>query len=663
MGVTGGAVVTAITAAAKSYVATANSSTQLSREWMAAQTALEQSYNRMGKVATTVLLPYMQEAAKLSQKAASYVEAHPQIVQYAAIGGGTLAAVGTIATAAAGAKKIITTLFPGKTGVQTPTGTPDAPVVSPAEPIAPAAPAATAAEEAAGAETAAGAEEAAGAAEGLGALATEVPEAAAAAPVAAAAGGLAATGVLAASSIGVLVGGIADQILSSSGFNETPFAKKLGIGFAPLNQVATVADYELNKLFGAPDDVAKARANQTNNTANKVINAPASLVSGIQKALAPSTDNSTIPNYPASAQQLESYMQFLKSMSRAQEDYQHTALISARDFNLSQEYALQDYQKQVARSNQQFQISEAQTDLMYQRQRSIANRDFNIQMQRDDQDYQLSRSRAATDHSFDLYQIALTGDAMSYWLAQRQYNIDQSRADQDHQIQESRAKEDHDRQQSDDEQSYEIDKAYREKMQALQIQYNQQDFDIQQQRAKQQFAIQMSDMDYQYRLQRDRSLQDFKDSILPTIGTEGDQIVALVNKLGAEAVKVYQGYLTQIQNDENNANNSSNSSDNSNPNGPGGIPGYDSGGYKGSTGLALLHAGEWVLTKQSVSTAEQIVGGNLTQSNVLRSMMVGSGTNQVLHYNPTFTNDTSSAVRDATAKQAMEMLIGILPRK
>jgi hypothetical protein len=652
LGVTGTAatIFTAISSAAKSYVATMNSSTQLSRNWMAAQTQLEDSYNRMGKVATGVLLPYMQKAADLSSKAASFVEAHPAVVQYAAQGAGVLAAVGAVGSGIMGVKtlqKVIGAFPKGGTAPVTPTSEPSATPEAPVEPVAaPEAPVVPVGGVPAAEAVAPAAETAEGTA------------------VVAGAGGVTLAGILASVGGGLVLGGLVDQALANSKFNQSQFAKKLGIGFAPMNQVATVADYELNKLFGAPEDVSKARANQTNQTASAVINAPQNIVTAIQNAVKTvSAPAQVTQQYPASSQQLEAYRQFLLQMSRAQEDYQHTALLDTNQFNLSQLYATQDYQKQVSRAAEQFQMSEAMTEKEFYRQRAISNRDFNIQMKQSEEDYQLSVTRNAEDHKFDLFQIALTGDAMQYYLAQRQYNISTQRAAQDHTIQVNRADQSHQLQLQDNQQSYNIEKAYRDKMQKLQIQYNQQDFDISQSRAKQQFQIQLNEMDYQYKLQNARSRQDFTSQILPTIDDEAGKIDYLIHEMGTTAVNGLTSQLDAMEKTIQNLKNQAASGySSSNPGGPN-MPGsYQEGGYT-APGMAYVHSGEFVLTQPATSAAEKVVGTSLSQQNVLEAMLGGGSNGGTLVYQPQFAADTSAETRNAANREAVEMFIKLLPRR
>lgn len=88
-----------IFAAANKYVKDAKEATAVTEKWKAAQDSLSKSGTRVGAVLAEQALPLLQKAATLADKAAGFVEKHPEIVSAALNAGLVLAALGAVGTA------------------------------------------------------------------------------------------------------------------------------------------------------------------------------------------------------------------------------------------------------------------------------------------------------------------------------------------------------------------------------------------------------------------------------------------------------------------------------------------------------------------------------------------------------------------------------------
>lgn len=73
--------------------------TQQSKDWLAANRQIENSMNRIGKVAQAVILPYLEKAANFAQRVSKFVEAHPESLEAIAKTGAVLAGLGAITIA------------------------------------------------------------------------------------------------------------------------------------------------------------------------------------------------------------------------------------------------------------------------------------------------------------------------------------------------------------------------------------------------------------------------------------------------------------------------------------------------------------------------------------------------------------------------------------
>src|SRR5258707_408098 len=97
--VIGVAITGGIFAAANKYVKDAKDATDTTIAWKAAQEDLNKSGERFGKVAAEVALPALQKSAELAEKAASFVEKHPDLLKSALSIGTVVATLGAIGLA------------------------------------------------------------------------------------------------------------------------------------------------------------------------------------------------------------------------------------------------------------------------------------------------------------------------------------------------------------------------------------------------------------------------------------------------------------------------------------------------------------------------------------------------------------------------------------
>jgi hypothetical protein len=223
----------------------------------------------------------------------------------------------------------------------------------------------------------------------------------------------------------------------------------------------------------------------------------------------------------------------LKRMDR---DFKRTEKLALEDFNKSKDRSRIAYDRQVRLSEEDF-----------YRQRGLANRDFNIQMARSDADYQKSRARANEDHEFDLYQIALSGDAMSYWLSQRQFKLNQKREEEDFELNKKRSKDDFEKSQEDQAREFEIQRKRAKEEFELQEKYAKEDFDIAQERREFQYKQQLDDMALNFSEQARIRKSAFEESTKAQI-TNDDEKKALIATFHQFELDSYKKLLDDAKN-------------------------------------------------------------------------------------------------------------------
>ena len=638
--------------AAKSYVEQAKLSTSTSRAWLQVTYDLEKSTFRMGKVATDALLPAYKAMGDLAGKAADFVDKNPtlaKIVVGTGVGLGTaVGGVAAVGTAGLGVMNIIKLLGIGG--------------------------------KAAGAAAGAGAGTAA--VEGA-AVAGAVPAVTGAGTVAATAGGVTLAGVASAVLGGVTLGLIGDQVLAN-----TKIGKKLGI--QGIDKILTVAAYKSGQLIGKIGDFVTGQ-DTGDRTAIGLAGTVARLTGAVPPTAGLAQNENKGPERTDTLQMLQAYQQFSlqeaqinknrqiqllrqardfqRQETYAQEDYNRTLYRSHRDFERQELYAVADYQKSVYRENRDYNRQLIIAENAFNRERAIAARDFGIQMVRNEQDFQRSRSRANEDHEFDMFQIALSGDAMQYWLAQRRFGIDKKRAEEDYNISKTRAEQDYERQRADSEKSYQIQREINAQQFQITLSDQAQDFGIQRARSLEQFNISLADQAQDFGITRDRSraqfqitLQDqaddfsrersyrrqqFELQILPAIQDEftletrirQDMIGSMWNDYNTMKQAALNGNLLQLPGQD--------------------VPSHKAGGYT-QQGLAMLHANEFVLDQETTQSAERIANARrLTQDTVL-SLMTGGGGGITWNDHRTFDSSLSTQDRRTINQDTQETILAAL---
>lgn len=592
------AAVAPINAAAKSYVNSVGMAESTSRQWLESNYRIEQSYERIGRVAAEKLAPIKKIQADLMEGLASLTENKPGLV-----GGGTAAigGVGALGGIALLGKIIkgggIASLFGGTAaGGAT----------------------ATAAAGATGAT-------AGGVGSGVGAIVTI--------------GGYIVAATAALLTLAGFISGLIEIIKDPEAFRqqtaenaEDTQQESIGKGgWIPGTKLADILGNGLNignakrgysedpnAVQGvAPSYVADSTASKEKTWLEQVVENVEDFIKRLTQA-----DDELGDEFVPTAT-LAKMRQYDIQERYAEEDFARQRFVANRDFNRQMAYSETDFYRQRSYTLRDFNISMAFTEKMFYLQRQIAQRDFNISLARNEYDYLLNRKRAAEDHNFSLKQIMLSGDALSYYYAQRQYNIDRQRQEEDYQRQRGRSVEDFNRQQTDSLMFFNLQRAQQVKQFEISLADQQREFEIQRARSYEQFNIQLKDVDYQYRKERTRRWEAFTEQILPEILTEAeyrakiqDQLTTTMidrfNELMYAFAEGWAGFMEGINQATGRAYGSSLP------------PKYADGGYTGMGGMAVLHPNEFVLSAGTTKQAEQVAQGTLSQDKIV-SLLTSSG--------------------------------------
>ena len=626
---------------ANRYVQQAKLSEQTSRQWLGAQYELEKSMYRIGRAMTQAILPWMDKLVGLSKQAADFVEKNPGVVKAGVImAGGAAGITGAIAAASSIASPVLallTLLKLGKAGAAV-----------------------------TGAATAAGEYGVAGGLIG--------PAEAAVGAGAAGIGGLGIAGAvgigggigLGAVGAGYALMHIGKDLAEKIGIPWEKTISGIGDAFDNLfkssegkkiaNVVNTMINMNPGQLLAAGAGGLASFFTGNQQTGQQAAGAVGGLL-GVQVP-GMSTGGAAGPqNYqertPLQAM-ATAYRSYLQSEEQANRSYNLTLYRANRDFNRQELYAVQDFNRQRMRSTRDFNRQELYALQDYNRQRFLATRDFNISLARSDADYRRGRARSEQDHQFELFQIALSGDAMSYWMSERQFNIDKQRQEEDYQINRGRQNEDFNRQQADNEVNFGIQRARAQEQFAISLADQDIDFGIQRARAKEQFALQLSDMEVNLKEERLARRQAFVNQIIPEVTEEKTLEQGLIAQFGGIAIDTFQQMVNDaVQLRDYYA------SGNAAPAGTG-VKGSRQGGGYVNAGLYRMHPGEFVLTDQTVDVVERAAKTNSLTQSIVMSLLSGGGKGMTYNDHRVIATRVSAEDRQAIARDTRNTIRDLL---
>lgn len=681
VGAAGAGITIPLKAAVDSYASAASYTEETSRSWLLASQQLSFSYTRAGKAITSALLPSMETAVQLANKGVAIIEKYPDVVKGIAGLGIVMGGIGAAGAVISQVQRTVSALqwlanvmkigavasAAGRGGVA------GASLISrlgfygvPGGGIGPAT-----LGQAAGTAT-------------LGSV----------------------LGV-----VGSVVGGVAggfglNEILANI-TKERKFTTPLGsliekisgrpaegigtsVEFVKFNKYLTVGAFEFGKLLETVQGLGinvGASAEKTQRFASAVANATGAINDsrlGRAGVSAGTDQGNQLLNV------LQMQRNYIRQSEEAQRAYDIQRIRMDRDFNRQLSYSDADYQMSRYRQQRDFNKQIEYADADFYRQRAIAQRDFGIQWVRGEIDYQRQRTRAQQDHQFELFQIALSGDAMQYWLSERQYNISRNREQEDFDISRQRQQEDFDRSRADQEREFQIQRErqlYQFDLQRNDAAY---DFNLSRSRQLAQYAIQISDMEFNFKEQkrlRDQALQD----AISSAASPERQLAALRKQLGDEAIADFQRLIdaTRIWGDTINSiplpgqigstdTGFSSSTDNISEDTYQGVStnqsqiladylrqmGYitqthQAGGYT-YQGLSYVHDNEFVLNPNTTKAAESVAKGRLTQDKVLQ-MLAGGGGSVTYNDHRTFDSSIPESDRLAIMRDTQAALMNAIP--
>lgn len=398
MAMAGGAIVTPIVLAARSYVQAVGTLDATSAKAQASMNRMSQVQLRIGKAATEIMNPALEQTADILEKLADIIERNPWILKTALGGGSLLLGAGAVGGAVSGVGKTLLTVggFLGpllaKAGL--------------------------------GGAAAAGAEGAA-ATGGLGLAAVAVPTAA-------------------------IFGGAALGAGTYQGLTQTPMGKKMGL--ATLEQFATVGANTLGNVFGKVStalglmDDAEARRKTDVFTAvigklTGAIDENSPIWQKAQAALPKSSQKEPIITQPM----LQAFAAYEEAQQR-RIDYEKESEAERTQIVEKAGKERAKIESNLAESALKLRVKAALAEAQAYEDYLLARRQrveqANKEEQRAEEDFQRSQREALQTHKDTLYELALKGDAVGIDLENKRFKEQTDAAEEEHNLQMSRMNED-----------------------------------------------------------------------------------------------------------------------------------------------------------------------------------------------------------------------------
>lgn len=621
--VIGGTAITGgIFKAAKDFIDKSGEQSALTRDWKNATDEIARSYERIGRVAASELLPFMQSAAKIASDIASMIERHPDLIKGAANIGLAALTVGTVTKLVAGLTGIAGQLasLAGKMGVSA-LGT------------------ATSTAGAGGA--------AAGiAAVGKGAVLVAAP-------------------IIAA----ILTKEIGNVIQRQLGMQESSW-KDIA---TTMTQAVVLPTKTLLLIFRELGLVSGEAAKEL----NKLINVLAFSATGLQAggdrmgAQVGGGDIFRRGGY-ASREIVDAFIQMREAALEAERNFQNQRRQIIEDANQAFATAYRNNTRAVAQINARaddnrakiisnFVTSSKQAEQQYATQRAQIIRDGNAEIQRIEADRLERLRKMELEHDDRVEDLVANRDALGLVLEQRRFDRERSELDRQTNEEIAQRRRDLAIRLQDAAQAFMQERAQRQAQYQAQLKENeeQRQLELKQQQEQyfeetrqiaQQRAQRLRELQQQFNEERARIRQSFiekvRDLNASLLGEQQKrrQYYALMQRDLESFLAQYRASLSRIGGAQG-----------------GTVPRYAQGGYT-PDGIIRAHHGEFVSSRPTTQALESVIGGRLTQQSMLALAAAarGSMSSVVWHDNRRFSGEYTMSMRRANRRDTLQILKDVL---
>lgn len=335
----------------------------------------------------------------------------------------------------------------------------------------------------------------------------------------------------------------------------------------------------------------------------------------------------------------QSTQQFEFQMEQQRQDHYRQMIMMEQDYERQERQAREDFERDMQMSREDFDHQNTIAERDFRKDRSLAEEEYRRDEMQRLADHYLERQRAEEDHKRTILDAAARLDALGVIQEQRQYAIDSKRAEADFKKetatnqanfarQQKLAQEQFDLQQRDAKDNYDRQRRIAEDNYRIMQRRAREEFEIQRRRAADEFAYQMRTQQRQFDMELQLRAESYRRQTamqLRLYTMTERQAESHYNRLRRR----FLGFLSGLASAVNRTPDSRVSTGTASGAGTENPDTYQLGGYTGSGGMGILHAGEFVLNPGTTRAMESRLGGRLTQQNVLGAGGLGGITLQM----------------------------------
>lgn len=575
--------------AAKDFADNADNQTALTANWKKETDSIAESYQKIGQVAASEILPFLTKAASIAEKIASFAEQNPGVIGTAVQVGLIGLAIGTIGKAvASGIKLVADATYIATTASQ---------VLAASEMLA--------------------------ASGGMGVAATTFATTVGVVL-------LPALVIFAAIMSGVLVGLMAYEAIAKNSGGKLPDLETLG------TQTVTIVKNLFDQFTAGTEKAAEAVSKFGENT-DKLLEA----FSKMREA-----ERAENAKYVAEKSKIN---------QKADADLLKAASNTASKIKEINDRAATDRANIITN----FAKTSHEDEMKYEADRAAIIRDGGVEIARIEQDRLEKLRQLEMDHSDRVDELAANRDALGLVLEQRKYDRNKAEIDRQAGIEIAQRRQDMAIRLQDLAQNFAMERAQKQAQFAQDLQENaaKREEDIKQeraayaQRAKEISAnriAELKQLDQKHREEQTRirnaflaEVRDLDASLLNEQNRKRQAYSAMLSDLdqflSAERAKRSTGNV-----------------------GGGTIPGFATGGYT-PDGIIRSHANEFIANRATSRSLEQMIGGKLTQQNLVAA--VAGGTSLTVNTRNRFDGTYTKSMKRQVERDTLESIRAAFRRK
>lgn len=535
LGGIGRSIVGPLQAATESYFQSAGRATDQGRRWLDASQDLAKAQYQIGKAASGAVLPVMEQATDLAEKAAKFAEEHPEVIQAALKIGAATATLGAVGMAVTKGIKLTADLKAAAMAAQQFAAAKMMDRAAKKQLAAAAGMRTGAAGSAAG--RAAGGAAGAGAA-GAGGLAIGTVAATVVSVLGGVFAGVAITDILAESKFGERLESGINSIFDQAGLG-------MQISFEKFNKIITVGVYQLGKLFGG-EELAQEWAvsvGELTGAFEEAEKATEELSESVDRLGLDEVTQAYIEHARELAQAEQQFQmqrgyeqeQYNREDLRMEEENERQKLLMQRDFDRDEVESLRDFERQkqlmirdfareellieeehdrdLVAQGKDFAREEKRELQEYYRERMEMARDFGVETARMEEDHQREMRYMWEDHEGRQKEAIGARDAMALRDENRSFEKDRSRAEDEYGVEARRRNEDYAQQMAEMEANFARQRAMRMEEQERQIAEEQKRFELERQLRLDEYKLQQQDEQDNYDYERSEATRRFEQEV------------------------------------------------------------------------------------------------------------------------------------------------------